>query len=579
MCGDSDFTTRDLKLLSSLLSALRFEAGDKVVSRGEEASFLGFVLRGSFCAVVNDAGVPSAPLRRGELLGALEYFDDGSSSANRRRSHDIVASTAGIIGVLTFEDVKLVALTSVDLHMRLMQLIGVSCVKRLRQQQQANGGEQRSSTPSSKSRRTSMVTAKQLQAALSSSPALSPLSPTAAIVAPPPAVPLTLDGGSILADSPASSTDAATLAVVCDEAPATFTIDKLVAPSPSSSVRFAADSSSSNMELLFRVRARKYPNLKPRRIETDAISGGLLLDASAGASGPAVVFPPLPSPPSASAATTKDSNARGSFTGSTGGPPMLEPVSPSATSSAAATAAASSASASGASAATAVDKGSYNYVLYALRGRLAKLEDALEEKDGLIASLGADLRAVREDLGAQSAVSRDSDALAKSLARDLAAEKDRLSKLEVEVVCALRTDLAAKTRQVESMQRDLHVVHAANQAAAIQMRSKLAEHGEVIDEPRSIFASTSNAQGRKGGARSSPAALHDEVSAYTQLYENAIFKLKERLAEQDKNLVAMNKSESSTGRARGMGRELIGSCTSLILALLFVVAFALLRVL
>jgi len=48
-----EFTDQDFGMMADILSVIKFEVGEKVVAKGEDATFCAIVLAGTFSAVIN----------------------------------------------------------------------------------------------------------------------------------------------------------------------------------------------------------------------------------------------------------------------------------------------------------------------------------------------------------------------------------------------------------------------------------------------------------------------------------------------------------------------------------------------
>jgi hypothetical protein len=119
------FTNDDLVLMSQGLSVLRLEPGEKIISKGEQASFAGIILEGEFGAVLSETNT-TIPLKRGDLVGEMSYFLGGIRTA------DIVTVQPSVLAVLTFEELNHVYRQSGELQGKLIHLFGVASCRKLR---------------------------------------------------------------------------------------------------------------------------------------------------------------------------------------------------------------------------------------------------------------------------------------------------------------------------------------------------------------------------------------------------------------------------------------------------------------
>ena len=94
----STFNALDLELLARYLSVLRFEVGEKIISKDEPASFCGIILQGKFEAVISES--QSFSLGPGSLVGEMSYFEGG------KRTADIVSAAASVLAVISFADLR-----------------------------------------------------------------------------------------------------------------------------------------------------------------------------------------------------------------------------------------------------------------------------------------------------------------------------------------------------------------------------------------------------------------------------------------------------------------------------------------
>jgi CRP-like cAMP-binding protein len=135
------FDAAELKSMSAVFSVLRIAAGERIITKGEEASFCGIVLSGSLNAVVS--ATLTVPLGAGEMVGEMALFEGGSRSA------DIVVgpSSECILAVITFAELDSMASPGagenlVALQRKLLKMFACASIKKLRKTAQG------SSTPS-----------------------------------------------------------------------------------------------------------------------------------------------------------------------------------------------------------------------------------------------------------------------------------------------------------------------------------------------------------------------------------------------------------------------------------------------
>lgn len=65
----SEMTKEDLQLMCEVLSILRMPSGEKILAKGEEATFCGIVMEGTFTAIVSDT--ITVDLTQGALVGEM----------------------------------------------------------------------------------------------------------------------------------------------------------------------------------------------------------------------------------------------------------------------------------------------------------------------------------------------------------------------------------------------------------------------------------------------------------------------------------------------------------------------------
>lgn len=118
------FQKHDLKLLTQVLSILAFKDGDKIIAQGEEATFCGIALKGTFTAIVSPT--LQVPLTAGALVGEMSLFEGGMRNA------DIIAGADSVLGVMTFEELENLGIEAPQLQRKLIFLFAVASIKKLR---------------------------------------------------------------------------------------------------------------------------------------------------------------------------------------------------------------------------------------------------------------------------------------------------------------------------------------------------------------------------------------------------------------------------------------------------------------
>jgi len=122
----ADFQDEDIAQVVEVFSILNMAPGDKLITKGEYATFCGIILRGTFTAIVTPT--LSVPLRPGDMVGEMSLFEGGERNA------DIVSGTDCILAVITFADLDALAANErySILARKLTQLFAVASIKKLR---------------------------------------------------------------------------------------------------------------------------------------------------------------------------------------------------------------------------------------------------------------------------------------------------------------------------------------------------------------------------------------------------------------------------------------------------------------
>ena len=74
------FEESDFEVLANTLDFLRFQPNDPLVTKGEDASWCGFIMEGSVGVVVNGKQVAAMPA--GKLIGGMAYFFGATRTAD-----------------------------------------------------------------------------------------------------------------------------------------------------------------------------------------------------------------------------------------------------------------------------------------------------------------------------------------------------------------------------------------------------------------------------------------------------------------------------------------------------------------
>jgi hypothetical protein len=128
----SNYTRDDLVLLSECMTLLNLEAGEKIITKGETATFCAIALRGSYSVIVSPE--LTVTLGPGSMIGEMSYFEKGIRTA------DIMTSSEGILAIISFEELEGLKETNYDLHNKFCFMLAVTSIRKLRSMTQPKFG-------------------------------------------------------------------------------------------------------------------------------------------------------------------------------------------------------------------------------------------------------------------------------------------------------------------------------------------------------------------------------------------------------------------------------------------------------
>jgi len=125
----TEFQDEEIEQVVEVFSVLKMAPGEKMITKGEYATFCGIVLQGTFNAVVTPTF--TVPLKPGDLVGEMSLFEGGARNA------DIVTGTdegGCILAVITFVDLDLLTMNErySALARKLTMLFATASIKKLR---------------------------------------------------------------------------------------------------------------------------------------------------------------------------------------------------------------------------------------------------------------------------------------------------------------------------------------------------------------------------------------------------------------------------------------------------------------
>ena len=125
----SEFQEDDIAQVVEVFSVLNMAPGDKLITKGEYATFCGVILQGTFNAIVTPTF--TVPLRAGDVIGEMALFEGGARNA------DIITGTdpeGCILAVITFVDLDNLAMNErySNLARKLTMMFATASIKKLR---------------------------------------------------------------------------------------------------------------------------------------------------------------------------------------------------------------------------------------------------------------------------------------------------------------------------------------------------------------------------------------------------------------------------------------------------------------
>lgn len=117
------FDESEVRRLAAAMSVVEFKEGEKIIEKGEEASWFGILLRGTMRAVISED--VSFPIARGEFLGEQAVFESSIRSAS------VVAATDGILGSFTYDELEAFVEKEPTIGLRLVNALGRASADKL----------------------------------------------------------------------------------------------------------------------------------------------------------------------------------------------------------------------------------------------------------------------------------------------------------------------------------------------------------------------------------------------------------------------------------------------------------------
>jgi CRP-like cAMP-binding protein len=118
------FSDDELRQLIPVLTVMRFSDGDKVISKGERATFAAFVLEGGFLVEVNEQLCFDCVA--GDTLGEMAYFEGGLRSAH------VYADGPAVLAIVLFEHLEALKHYEPELYGKLTSFLALASISKLR---------------------------------------------------------------------------------------------------------------------------------------------------------------------------------------------------------------------------------------------------------------------------------------------------------------------------------------------------------------------------------------------------------------------------------------------------------------
>ena len=122
------FDHHEVQRLAGAMTMAEFREDEKIMEKGEQASWFGLVLRGTVRAVIT-ADI-SFNIHRGEFLGEQSIFE-GPTAPAPVRSASVVGANDGLLGLITFDELQTFIRDEPALGLKLVTVLSKSSVAKL----------------------------------------------------------------------------------------------------------------------------------------------------------------------------------------------------------------------------------------------------------------------------------------------------------------------------------------------------------------------------------------------------------------------------------------------------------------
>ena len=118
------FEDKDYEVLANVLDFLRFQPNDPLVTKGEDASWCGFIMEGSVGVVVGGKQVASMPT--GKLIGGMAYFFGATRTADCCGGEN-----GGVLAAIEFDALRELEQNSPEIALRFINCIATGELENL----------------------------------------------------------------------------------------------------------------------------------------------------------------------------------------------------------------------------------------------------------------------------------------------------------------------------------------------------------------------------------------------------------------------------------------------------------------
>jgi CRP-like cAMP-binding protein len=120
------FTGNNLESMMHYMDVINFKKGDWLVKQGEEASWTGFILKGSIDVHIEGPGIV-AQMHQGEIMGEMAYL------SGAKRSASCIGATDGIMAAIPFEKLDCLHEEDAELAMKLQRALALASMDKKEQ--------------------------------------------------------------------------------------------------------------------------------------------------------------------------------------------------------------------------------------------------------------------------------------------------------------------------------------------------------------------------------------------------------------------------------------------------------------